>query len=46
MIFGITSEKLTGIYIFYNRTSCAQVHELPKSQCGDNGDNRAGALFS
>ena len=26
-----------------NRTSCAQVHELPQSHCGDN---REGALFS
>ena len=27
----------------YNRTSCAQVHELPQSHCGDN---REGTLFS
>ena len=26
-----------------NRTSCAQVHELPQSCCGDN---REGTLFS
>ena len=26
-----------------NRTSCAQVHELPQSDCGDN---REGTLFS
>ena len=26
-----------------NRTSCAQVHELPQSHCGDNRD---GTLFS
>ena len=26
----------------YNRTSCAQVHELPQSHCGDN---REGILF-
>ena len=26
-----------------NRTSCAQVHELPQSHCGDN---REGTLFS
>ena len=25
-----------------NRTSCAQVHELPKNHCGDN---RNGTLF-
>ena len=25
-----------------NRTSCAQVHELPQSHCGDN---REGTLF-
>ena len=40
------------IYIIYtyilvpamwNRTSCAQVHELPQSHCGDN---REGTLFS
>ena len=27
----------------WNRTSCAQVHELPQSHCGDN---REGTLFS
>ena len=27
----------------YNRTSCAQVHELPQSHCDDN---REGTLFS
>ena len=27
----------------HNRTSCAQVHELPQSHCGDN---REGTLFS
>ena len=27
----------------YARTSCAQVHELPQSHCGDN---REGTLFS
>ena len=26
-----------------NRTSCAQVHELPQSHCGDNWE---GTLFS
>ena len=26
-----------------NRTSCAQVHEVPQSHCGDN---REGTLFS
>ena len=26
-----------------NRTSCAKVHELPQSHCGDN---REGTLFS
>ena len=26
-----------------NRTSCAQVHELPQNHCGDN---REGTLFS
>ena len=26
-----------------NRTSCAQVHELPRSHCGDNQE---GTLFS
>ena len=26
-----------------NRTSCAQMHELPQSHCGDN---REGTLFS
>ena len=26
-----------------NRTSCAQVHKLPQSHCGDN---REGTLFS
>ena len=26
-----------------NRTSCAHVHELPQSHCGDN---REGTLFS
>ena len=34
-------------YIWYirlmNRTSCAQVHQLPQSHCGDN---REGTLFS
>ena len=29
--------------IFINRTSCAQVHELQQSHCGDN---REGTLFS
>ena len=29
--------------IYANRTSCAQVHELPQSHCGDN---REGTLFS
>ena len=28
---------------FDNRTSCAQVHELPQSHCGDK---REGTLFS
>ena len=27
----------------HNRTSCAEVHELPQSHCGDN---REGKLFS
>ena len=27
----------------FNRTSCAQVHELPQSHCGDN---RKGTLLS
>ena len=31
------------MYIMCNRTSCAQVHELPQSHCGDN---REGTLFS
>ena len=31
------------MYIYtYNRTLCAQVHELPQSHCGDN---REGTLF-
>ena len=28
---------------YISRTSCAQVHELPQSHCGDN---REGTLFS
>ena len=31
------------MYGYINRTSCAQVHELPQSHCGDN---REGTLFS
>ena len=31
------------LVITTNRTSCAQVHELPQSQCGDNWE---GTLFS
>ena len=31
------------IYIYIYMLSCAQVHELPKSNCGDN---REGAMFS
>ena len=30
-------------HMMYNRTSCAQVHELPQSHCRDN---REGTLFS
>ena len=30
-------------HVYINRTSCAQVHELPQSHCGDN---REGTLFS
>ena len=30
-------------YHLINRTSCAQVHELPQSHCGDN---RESTLFS
>ena len=30
-------------HMMYSRTSCAQVHELPQSHCGDN---REGTLFS
>ena len=32
-----------GYRIYGYRTSCAQVHELPQSHCGDN---REGTLFS
>ena len=32
-----------GKKFYKNRTSCAQVHELPQSHCGDN---REGTLFS
>ena len=32
-----------GYIMCINRTSCAQVHELPQSHCGDN---REGTLFS
>ena len=35
MMYGLTAHD--------NRTSCAQVHELPQSHCGDN---REGTLFS
>ena len=31
------------LHLGTNRTSCAQVHELPQSRCGDN---REGTLFS
>ena len=31
------------VHIYMNRTSCAQVHELPQSRCDDN---REGTLFS
>ena len=31
------------MYGLMNRTSCAQVHELPQIHCGDN---REGTLFS
>ena len=32
-----------GSSVRFNRTSCAQVHELPQSHCGDNWE---GTLFS
>ena len=28
-----------GFVATHNRTSCAQVHELPQSHCGENGSN-------
>ena len=31
------------IYTYIYKSSCAQVHELPQSHCGDN---REGTLFS
>ena len=39
MMYGYMMYMMYG----YNRTSCAQVHELPQSHCGDN---REGTLFS
>ena len=35
--------RLSPQWLCGNRTSCAQVHELPQSYCGDN---REGTLFS
>ena len=39
----VASHALGHMSGYINRTSCAQVHELPQSHCGDN---REGALFS
>ena len=36
-------QMMYGNHKYGNRTSCAQVHELPQSHCGDNRD---GTLFS
>ena len=38
-----TNEPKSAQQAMCNRTSCAQVHELPQSHCGDN---REGTLFS
>ena len=45
MMYGYTLLALFGSLVptICNRTSCAQVHELPQSHCGDN---REGTLFS
>ena len=42
---GLVANRALGhmIYGSSNRTSCAQVHELPQ---GHSGDNREGTLFS
>ena len=42
MMYGYTLSTLC-VVDHFNRTSCAQVHELPQSHCGDN---REGTLFS
>ena len=34
------------MYIYHvNRTSCAQVHELPQSHCGDKREGRRAHCF-
>ena len=40
---GFVATHALGHIMCHNRTSCAQVHELPQSHCGDN---REGTLFS
>ena len=39
----VATHALGHMMYIMNRTSCAQVHELPQSHCGDN---REGTLFS
>ena len=49
---GFVATHALGHIMYINRISCAQVHELPQSHCGDNregtfcDDNREGTLFS
>ena len=40
---GFVATHALGHMMYDNHTSCAQVHELPQSHCGDN---REGILFS
>ena len=40
---GFVATHALGHIMCIIRTSCAQVHELPQSHCGDN---REGTLFS
>ena len=39
----VATHALEHMMYGYNRTSCAQVHELPQNLCGDNWE---GTLFS
>ena len=37
---GFVATHALGHMMYGNRTSCAQVHELPQSHCGDNREGQ------